>query len=67
MGEPYNWLKDEHQREVLKSFLPDEYKALCDKTARAVENVPVEDVSEFWNFYQESKIRWSQRIGKGFS
>jgi hypothetical protein len=66
-GEPYNWLKDEHQREVLKSFLPDEYKALCDKTAKAVENVPTEDVSEFWNFYQESKIRWSQRIGKGFS
>ncbi len=67
-GEPYNWLKDEHQREVLKSFLPNNYKALCDQTARAFEDVPVEeDISEFWNFYQESKIRWTQKIGKGFS
>jgi hypothetical protein len=66
-GEPYNWLKDEHQRDVLKSFLPDKYKVLCDKTAKTVEDVPTEDVSEFWNFYQESKIRWSQRIGRGFS
>lgn len=64
-GEPYNWLKNETDREVLKSFLPVKYQDLCDKTVRAFEGGG-EELSEFWNSYREPKIRISQRVGRSF-
>ena len=39
-GEPYNWLKDERDREVLKSFLPEKYQELCDKTVTGTVRQP---------------------------
>jgi hypothetical protein len=64
-GEPYNWLRNEKHREVLKSFLPQKYQDLCDKTVKAFDGTS-EDLSEFWNSYQEPKIRISQRAGRSF-
>lgn len=64
-GEPYNWLKNEKHREVLKTFLPEKYQDLCDQTANAFADSN-EDLSEFWNSYQEPRIRISQRVGRSF-
>lgn len=61
-GDPYNWLKDEKQYEDLKTFLPDKYKKGCDEAVAKFANSN-EDLSEFWSFYQGSRIGISQREG----
>jgi hypothetical protein len=62
-GEPYNWLKNEEDREVLKTILPKKYQDLCDKTVKKLEGDP-EDLSEFWNSSREPRIRFSQKVGR---
>lgn len=59
-GEPYNWLRNERHYEELKEFLPKKYQCLYDKTVAASANSN-EDLSEFSNSYQGSRI--SQRMG----
>lgn len=64
-GEPYNWLKNEEHREVLKTILPKKYQDSCDKTVKKFEG-DNEDLSEFWNSSREPRIRFSQRVGRSF-
>jgi hypothetical protein len=64
-GEPHNWLKNEEHREIMKTLLPKKYLDLCNKTVEAFAESN-EDLSEFWNSYQEPRIRVSQRVGRSF-
>lgn len=61
-GEPYDWLRNENHYEGMKALLPKKYQCLYDKTVAAFAHSN-EDLSEFSNSCQGSRIGSSQRGG----